>query len=410
MTPSRERSSLSSASVTKCSRYRRRAAAASPWLSSSSRANTRIVSSRPKRGCPSGSLVAVASDASSNVSRLRGRRRRRPRPPRPLRAWRRRRRPRARGRRGGRARRAAGSSSRSSRAATAGVRAGRARLASGAPGAHRAASRCRPARARARAPPRARSRAVARRARGRCGRRRRRSHRSARSRATRRARARRRAARHPSPLPAADSLPASGSPSGGTRNSCSTEIRSGTRLVARIVRAGAASRMSATSRTRRRDARGCRARGAGHPQSRIAYRLELVARDVTEPERGRDGRQDELRVGEWREVDERGARMLLGNCNGESRLARSAGAGQRDQAHVGPAQQRVDRRQLEITPDQRGRHGRIGATRPHRRRELGIVPEDLLLERAQLGRRLQPEVVQRRPCVAIRGKRICLPA
>ena len=145
-------------------------------------------------------------------------------------------------------------------------------------------------------------------------------------------------------------------------------------------------------------------------RSRVAYRFELVARDVAQPECRRDGRQDELRVGERREVDERGARLLLGDGDGESRLARSSGAGQRDEAHVGPAEQRVDRRQLEVAPDQRGRRGANRSHRPAGRSELGVVPEDLLLERAQLGRRLQPEVVQRRPRVAIGGKRICLTA
>ena len=143
---------------------------------------------------------------------------------------------------------------------------------------------------------------------------------------------------------------------------------------------------------------------------RVAQRLQLAARDIAETERGRDGREDELRVGERSEVDEHGAVVLGRGGEGEAGLAAPARAGEGEQTHVLSAEERQDRGQLESAADERRR----GADRKHvfarRRYERGILLEDPALERPELGRRLEAELVERVSGLAVGGERVGLAA
>ena len=57
---------------------------------------------------------------------------------------------------------------------------------------------------------------------------------------------------------------------------------------------------------------------------RVTQRLQLAARNIAEAERGRDGREDELRVGERGEVDEDDVVVLGRGGEGEAGLAAPA--------------------------------------------------------------------------------------
>ena len=134
------------------------------------------------------------------------------------------------------------------------------------------------------------------------------------------------------------------------------------------------------------------------------------ARDIAETERGRDGCEGEPRVGERGEVDEDGAVVLGRGGEGEAGLAAPARAGEGEQTHVRSAEERQDRGQLESAADERRR----GADREHVfarcRYERGILLEDPALERSQLGRRLEAELVERVPRIAVGGERVGLAA
>ena len=60
--------------------------------------------------------------------------------------------------------------------------------------------------------------------------------------------------------------------------------------------------------------------------------------------------------------------------------------------------------------DAAGRPSSRGGRAAGGRVELGVLAEDALLERAELGRRLEPELVEGRPRVAVRGERVGLTA
>ena len=105
-------------------------------------------------------------------------------------------------------------------------------------------------------------------------------------------------------------------------------------------------------------------------------------------------------------------------CRGERkpRLARPARAGERHESDLGTREEACDGRDLALASHERRRVGRerTGLWLRRRRRrgelELGVLAEDALLERAQLGRRLEPELVEGGASVAVRGERVGLTA
>ena len=143
---------------------------------------------------------------------------------------------------------------------------------------------------------------------------------------------------------------------------------------------------------------------------RVTQRLQLAARNIAEAERGRDGREDELRVGERGEVDEDDVVVLGRGGEGEAGLAAPARAGKGEQTHVRSAEEGQDRGQLEPAADERRR----GADRKHVfarcRDERGILLEDPALERPELGGRLEAELVERFSSLAVGGERVRLAA
>lgn len=126
----------------------------------------------------------------------------------------------------------------------------------------------------------------------------------------------------------------------------------------------------------------------------------------------------ELGVGHAREVDEDCAvaelgRKRLRDGDRETRLPGAAGSRQRDEAHVVPAQHRLDGRDLEAASHQRG--GRRGQCRSGDGRSGGreafVLPQDSALELLQSGPGIDAELVEERAaCVAVGVERLLLPA
>ncbi len=130
---------------------------------------------------------------------------------------------------------------------------------------------------------------------------------------------------------------------------------------------------------------------------------------LSEPERLRDRRQDELGIGDRCQRDEEHAlgeflEELGGGLQPEPGLARASRPGERQQAHVLPPQSLGDRGQLALAPDQRrGQDGQVRGSVLERaqRRELARQPLDHeLREPLRPGQVLEPvltEVAQRDP-------------
>ena len=151
-----------------------------------------------------------------------------------------------------------------------------------------------------------------------------------------------------------------------------------------------------------------------------AQRVLEVVGSVGHADRGGDRRGDQVRLRERSEVDERRAVLEVGLQRGSHlerhpRLARAAGAGEREQSHVGAPQQRGGRSHLEAATDERRRGRRESSgTRPGRRRrsvEGRVVAEDRRLELHELRARIDAELVdERSPRVPVCGERIRLTA
>jgi hypothetical protein len=134
------------------------------------------------------------------------------------------------------------------------------------------------------------------------------------------------------------------------------------------------------------------------------------------PERPRDRRQDQPRLDDRREVDERRGAETLGGGDRQARLARATGPGERDEPRVRSAEEPADRGELEVATDQRrpsareARVGFAGVVGRRRAPERRVLAEDALLQRPKLGRRLEPELVERRTRIAVCREGIGLPA
>ena len=177
---------------------------------------------------------------------------------------------------------------------------------------------------------------------------------------------------------AAKSATASASGSGGTEYSCSPPRRSGTRDVAS---------------TRRRGAFASRRASSGAASAASCSRLS----STSSTRRRREPRLDLVRVARHRapapivgtissasriarQVDERRAaahlgREVLGDREREPRLARAAGAGERDEPHVVAAEDRLDRGHLEPAADERRRRRRQPQPRRLRRAPRARAPD-----------------------------------
>ena len=87
--------------------------------------------------------------------------------------------------------------------------------------------------------------------------------------------------------------------------------------------------------------------------------MKRLRAHITQPKGARNRVQDEIRVGNGREVDERNAirKVMLDitRCgNRETRLAHSTGTGQGQQAHRGVTQERAERTAFVITRNKTG--------------------------------------------------------
>ncbi len=135
----------------------------------------------------------------------------------------------------------------------------------------------------------------------------------------------------------------------------------------------------------------------------LGERLERL-RDVGDAERLRDGRHHELRVTQRGELDEHGAvrvgrGCVAGGFESQPGLAASACAGEDDQACVSPGEEVGQLGELRLAAyeeaDRRGqrfvcRTEGVGVV------QARVVAENLLLQRAQRGARLEPELVAQR--------------
>ena len=136
------------------------------------------------------------------------------------------------------------------------------------------------------------------------------------------------------------------------------------------------------------------------------------------PEPPGDLRRQQRGIADRGEIDEDDflpghERELRGRGEGEARLSRPARPGQGDEPHVVATEQRVDRDDLEVAPEQRCRRRRQGHDRLRlwRGEQRRVLVEDALLERLQLGTRVDPELVDERPLRrAIGVERVLLPA
>ena len=130
---------------------------------------------------------------------------------------------------------------------------------------------------------------------------------------------------------------------------------------------------------------------------------------VLDAERSSDRRQHESGIRERRQVDEDvRAAVLRGSGAGEHGLPGPASTCERDQPHVGSAEKRLDRSQLELASDERRRVAPRQVQPVVGRSEGRVVLEDPALQRSQRRRGLEPELVQgsagfsvRRECVGL---------
>ena len=108
-----------------------------------------------------------------------------------------------------------------------------------------------------------------------------------------------------------------------------------------------------------------------------------------------DRARDRCLVLDGGELDERRRRDLRRRRACDRRLPDAAGAGDRHEAGRSTGEQRDDRRHVEVAADELcsgvRRPVQLGAAR----REQRVVRQDAALERAQLGRRLEAELVER---------------
>ena len=188
--------------------------------------------------------------------------------------------------------------------------------------------------------------------------------------------------------------------------------RSGARLVASTrSRPGGASRR-ATSPQRRAPARGCRARAASGARPASSRRLD-GSRPDSSPRRARPwgrrapdprrprGRRRPPAVGAMSRATASARRVFPvppGPVSVTSRVSRRPGAGQ---AAISSSRPTSSSYRPGASPVDRGRRRRAGE-------RCRVVAEDLLLERAQLGRGLETELVESGPCVAVGGERVRL--
>jgi hypothetical protein len=95
-----------------------------------------------------------------------------------------------------------------------------------------------------------------------------------------------------------------------------------------------------------------------------------------------DGREHEVGVSEWREIDRDATAEPGGGGLGQARLADPARAGERHQPDVASPQERGDGRELELPADETVAPG---PRRRDARHEGRVVLEDATFERAQRG-------------------------
>ena len=185
-------------------------------------------------------------------------------------------------------------------------------------------------------------------------------------------------------------------------------------------RAGRGSR-AAPRRTprRRRPARSCRARAASRsrrgarpasaaarPRGDSGTSSALATVDGTSS--GSDNRSEADEDHTARELGQQLARRL----DREPGLAGAPGAGQRQQPHLGPPRQRRDRRHLELAAqERRQRPGQVRRPRLARRRrgDRRVLLQHRPLERLQLRRRLDAELVEHAARLAVGLERVGLP-
>ena len=141
------------------------------------------------------------------------------------------------------------------------------------------------------------------------------------------------------------------------------------------------------------------------PCDRAGRRLVML---LVEAEPGGDGADHEAGIGDWRQIDEGRPTGRRARRDGEGGLSRPARPRERDEPGLRAAEERRDRRELELATDERrwwGRRRRVGGARG---REARVVLEDAPLERAELRGGLEAELVECRPSVAVGGEGICL--
>ena len=203
---------------------------------------------------------------------------------------------------------------------------------------------------------------------------------------------------------------ASAGSSGGTGYSCSPESRSGARLVASTRRRGASREQARdVASPRGAAARGCRGRAAGAAR---AVRPRARPRGALRPSRRRARRAiaagEQPRVADRGEVDEDGsvARRRL------ELAPRRPAQGASCRLPPGPVsvtsrtssrrKSAVQRDDLEVPAEERRRRDGSGTPFPPAvARQRRVLPEDPLLERAQLRPCVDPELVDERP---LRGR------
>ncbi|MDH6219338.1 hypothetical protein M2283_006672 [Streptomyces pseudovenezuelae] len=125
-----------------------------------------------------------------------------------------------------------------------------------------------------------------------------------------------------------------------------------------------------------------------------------TAEALAHAERGQHGVRDPRAVGERRQLDEAGLGVPARGLDRQPRLARAAGAGERDQTRVG--QEGGDPGEFGLTSDEPGELDR--EPEPH---GLGAAPEQLQVQRGQLRRGIGPELVgERAPGLLVHRERL----
>ena len=164
-------------------------------------------------------------------------------------------------------------------------------------------------------------------------------------------------------------------------------MRSGTRLVARMRSVGTASRRPGDLGKRRGEVlevveederRLAAGKGAGDRLRRG------VPRRLVDAESASDGREDELGIGDRREIDECGPADRGRSRERKGRLSGASGTGERDEADVVAAKKSRDRRELDIAADELRRTRRRRSDLRRRKSERRVVVEDALLQVPQL--------------------------